>query len=60
MNDAERGAAEEAWIYDNQDLVRTSLNEQRNYVQQEVRELVYTYWKENKEAELPNVEEILL
>ena len=51
--------AEEAWIAENKDTVRVAVNEQRNYVQQELRELVEKYFHANKEASIPNVDQMM-
>ena len=59
LKDAELADAEEIWKNRYARFVRTSLNKQRNYVQQELREVMEQVFKDNKEAEYPNVEQML-
>ena len=51
--------AQETWMATYKVEVRTALNKQRNYVQQELREVMQQVFKENKEAEFPNEKQIL-
>ena len=51
--------AQEEWKGRHKGTVSKSLNRQRNYVQQELRELMEEVFKENKEADYPDHEEIM-
>ena len=50
--------AEEEWIFSYQDDVRRALNKQRNYVQQELRDLMEEVFRKGEEAAYPNVKEM--
>jgi hypothetical protein len=50
--------AEEVWIATYKEDVRKALNKQRNYVQQECRDLMMQVFKDNKTAEFPSYEEL--
>jgi hypothetical protein len=50
--------AEEDWIATYKEDVRKALNKQRNYVQQECRDLMMQVFKDNKTAEFPNHQEL--
>ena len=52
--------AQETWMATYKDDVRIALNRQRNYVQQELRDIMIKAFKENKENEFPNVEQMRL
>jgi hypothetical protein len=59
LDGEERVDAEEMWMAEHKDLVRTSLNGVRNYVIQELREFMMKIFAESKEDLYPNVEQIL-
>jgi hypothetical protein len=50
--------AEEVWVAVNQDTVRRAMNSTRNYVHQQVKQLVDKIVQEGSPKDLPNVEEI--
>lgn len=59
LKGTELAEAEETWKNDYASTIRTALNKQRNYVQQELREVMEGVFKDQKEAEFPNVEQML-
>ena len=60
LSDTALMEAQEMWIRDHSDTVRLAMNDQRNYVQQELRKLVFEIWYQGNDDHLvPNVEEIM-
>lgn len=59
LQDADLVEAQEVWKAKYSQDVRIALNKQRNYVQQELRELMMSNFKMNKEKEFPNSEQML-
>jgi hypothetical protein len=51
--------AQEVWKAKYSGVVRQALNKQRNYVQQEIRHVLLQNFKQNKEKEFPNIDQML-
>ena len=59
LEGTEKAEAEEIWKNAYARTIRGSLNRQRNYVQQELREVMELVFKQNQEADYPNVEQMM-
>jgi len=59
LEGTELAEAEETWKNNYASIIRIALNRQRNYVQQELREVMEDVFKKNQEADYPNLEQMM-